>query len=553
MSKRVLTAGKSFRSGQKITLARAIGWGVTDCMGGGSGAIIGAYFMFFLTTFMGISALKAAAIMAVSKAIDMVTNVVVGSLSDRLYMTQIGRSIGRRRVFLLIGSPLMLVFGLLWVSGMPYGYYFVVYILFDICDSIVMIPYITLPSEMTDSYTERTLMSTVRMFFSSATGSIATLFSGFLLAVLGDSNPKAYTIMGVVFAVIFAVVVIITFSSTWERPLSELMLEEIAAKKTYRQEFDLVRTMKALWGEIVEYLSTFRIRAFREHLAIYLFGVTAQDVFSQIFMYYVVFDLLRSASFGSSLLSVGLVAVPFTFLWGYLFVRIGASRLYAIAFSMVLLCMGGYYLLFVSGAAGAGLVVAAYAISVVFQIFKSIVYFVPWNVFPFIPDIDEAVTAMRREGRFSGMMNFLRKATSSLAGIVVGFCLDRIGFKAGSTMQTYEVRQGIALIMLVGVGVLSVIALLMALRFHVNRSTHAQLRAELSRLKEGGRPQDVKPDVKKVIEDLTGVPYMSMRYCRPDAAARGLVRGSVSEGLVSDADAVEKAGGNTPWHGKDDE
>src|SRR5207237_1058216 len=35
--------------------------------------------------------------------------------------------------------------------------------------------------------------------------------------------------------------------------------------------------------------------------------------------------------------------------------------------------------------------------------------FVPWSVYNYLPDVDEAVTARRREGIFAGVMTLVRK------------------------------------------------------------------------------------------------------------------------------------------------
>ncbi|WP_219925098.1 MFS transporter, partial [Halomonas sp. ND22Bw] len=39
--------------------------------------------------------------------------------------------------------------------------------------------------------------------------------------------------------------------------------------------------------------------------------------------------------------------------------------------------------------------------------------FVPWSVYNYLPDVDEAVTGQRREGIFAGVMTLLRKVAQS--------------------------------------------------------------------------------------------------------------------------------------------
>ena len=53
-----------------------------------------------------------------------------------------------------------------------------------------------------------------------------------------------------------------------------------------------------------------------------------------------------------------------------------------------------------------------------------------------------------------------------------------------------------------------------ASRFHLSKKTFNVLAAELTRLQKGGSMKDVKPDTKRVCEQLTGVPYDSIEFWR---------------------------------------
>lgn len=490
---------------KKVGLGRAIGWGITDSMGGGSGTIMGTYLLFFLTTYAGLPALQAASIFGISRLVDMGTNIVVGSLTDNFYKTKLGQKYGRRRFFLLIGSPLMLIFGLMWLPGLPFLFYLSVYMMFDMLDSIVMIPYVTMPSEMTDDYDERTLMSTTRMFFSGLTGTVATTIAGILLAVFGEDNSMAYTIMGAGFAIYFMIVVFITYKSTWERPYTPEMLAEI--NNPNHEKLSIRYFINLIKQELIHYFTTLKVRAFRQHLSIYLLALTAQDIFSQLFVYFVVFDLLKTASFASALLAVGIIGLPFTPIWGLLFVKIGPKNLYSLSFSLVILLLAAFTGLYYFKITGHLLIALAFIISAAYQVFKGILYFVPWNVFPFIPDIDQIMTRQRREGHFAGMMNFSRKATGSVAALVVGFCLTQIHFQSGASTQTVGVQTGLANLILFGVGGVTIVAWLIATRFNLNKKNHSILVAEIARLEAGGSKDSVDPETEKVVESLTGIPY----------------------------------------------
>ena len=105
---------------KKITIARGVGYGLVDLMGGGAFTIIGAFLLFFYTTFAGLTPIEGASIIAIARIVDAIASLFIGSISDNFYKTKLGKIFGRRRFFLLIGAPLMAVYVLLWTTGRSY-------------------------------------------------------------------------------------------------------------------------------------------------------------------------------------------------------------------------------------------------------------------------------------------------------------------------------------------------------------------------------------------------------------------------------------------------
>lgn len=209
---------------KKITIPVSIGYGLTDIMGGGAFTVIGAWLLFFYTTFVGLSPVEAASIVAIARIVDAIVSLFMGSFTDHFYKNYFGKKFGRRRFFLLIGAPLMLVYALLWLDGMTYGFYLAVYLAFEIIAAMVLIPWETLPSEMTKDFNQRTKLSTCRMFLSASGTFLATFIPGLLIGYFGENSAHAYLINGVIFAVLFMVCVFISWKVTWERELTPEML-----------------------------------------------------------------------------------------------------------------------------------------------------------------------------------------------------------------------------------------------------------------------------------------------------------------------------------------
>lgn len=488
---------------RKVTLRTSIGFGLTDIMGGGAFTVIGAWLLFFFTTFAGLSPVQAASIIAIARIVDAVIALFVGSFSDNLLKFKVGRKFGRRRFFLLIGSPLMLTYVLLWVSGMNYWYYLFTYLLFEVIAAMVLIPWETLPSEMTKDFNERTKMSTARMFISGTGTFLATFVPGQLLAVLGQDSPYAFLVNGAFFAILFAVCIFISYKSTWEPKLSPE--EEQAIIERSKQTKSFTDQLKEIGSVIKGYFTTFKIKAFRKHLGIYIFSFTAKDVFNTVFVYFCVFALGQSSTLGANLLSLSIIGIPITIVAGFLIVKFGPANLFKLSYSIMILCLIGFYMIYLTQPSS--MIVMLFVTAGIYQVGRSILEFTPWNVFPFIPDVDEIVTRERREGLFAAVMTFARKSSVAVATMAVGILLETGGFVKGAAIQSPEAVQTIVYTLVLVTASLLLISLGIAFTFKLNKRTHGILVDEIDRLKNNGSKADVDPETKKIVENLTGYSY----------------------------------------------
>lgn len=490
------------RTNKKITIPVSIGYGMTDIMGGGAFTVIGAWLLFFYTTFVGLSPVEAASIVAIARIVDAIVSLFMGSFTDHFYKNYLGKKFGRRRFFLLIGAPLMLVYMLLWLDGMSYVFYLAVYLAFEIIAAMVLIPWETLPSEMTKDFNSRTKLSTCRMFLSASGTFLATFIPGLLIKYFGEHDANAYFINGAVFAILFMVCVFISWKVTWERDLTPEMLAELESNTPKRS---FLENLTALGNLFKEYASTLKVRAFRKHLAIYLFSFTAKDVYNTVFVFFCVYCLNVSSSLAGTLLSMSIVGLPVTLLAGMAIIKYGPSRLYVFAYCLMMLCLGGFFLVYQFPTDNKVLLLVALA--GVYQVGRCVLEFTPWNVFPFIPDIDEMITRQRREGLFAAVMTFSRKTTVAIATFVVGLLMQSGGFVKGSISQPQEAINTIAMLMFIGTSSLLLIALWQALTFHLNKRTHKIFVDEVERLKNNGLKQNVTGEVRHIVEDLTGYNY----------------------------------------------
>lgn len=506
------------RTNRKITIPVSIGYGLTDIMGGGAFTVIGAWLLFFYTTFVGLSPVEAASIVAIARIVDAVVSLFMGSFTDHFYKNPLGKRFGRRRFFLLIGAPLMLVYILLWVTGMSFWFYLAVYLAFEIIAAVVLIPWETLPSEMTKDFNSRTKLSTCRMFLSASGTFLATFIPGLLISHFGEHDPHAYFINGVVFAVLFMFCVFISWKVTWERELTPEMLAELERD---RQPRSFIEKIAAVGNLFKEYFSTLKVRAFRKHLAIYLFSFTAKDVYNTVFVFFCVYCLNVSPSLSGALLSMSIVGLPVTLLAGVAIIKFGPSRLYVFAYTLMMLCLVGLFMVYQFPTENK--ITILVVLAALYQVGRCVLEFTPWNVFPFIPDIDEMITRQRREGLFAAVMTFSRKTTVAIATFIVGVMLQEGGFVKGSQVQPESAVNTIAMLLFIGTAGLLLIALWQAATFRLNKRTHKIFVDEVERLKAKGSKHDVTPETRRIVEDLTGYSYDDL-WNEPQQAGSKLSR-----------------------------
>ncbi|HEX4503081.1 MAG TPA: MFS transporter [Scandinavium sp.] len=487
---------------RRVGYGVAIGYGVTDLFGGGAFAVIGTWLLFFYTTYCGLSVLEAGSIFAIARVIDAILSPVMGYVTDNFGDTWLGRKFGRRRFFLLLSAPLMFLYALVWVTDMSYWYYLGTYLSIELLSAMVLVPWETLAAEMTNRFSERTRLSGVRMMCSQFGGFLAVSVPGIIMQFTGKDNSLTYTLTGSIFALIFFIAVFTTWACTWE---AKDVREEYEFKPVNNRKSGLFNHLKYL---VLDLLSSFKIRAFRQHIIIYICSFTAMDVFGSVFTYYVVYALGRDAGAVSGLLTIAaFVSVPGTFGFMMLMNKLnitpsGALRL---SYSCIFAVLAFLFVVYINDIAVPTLLFSA--VFVVLGAARAGLYYIPWNIYSFIPDVDEMVTRQRREGIFAGVMVLTRKSTVALAIMLIGIVLEESGFVKGGGSQPISALHAIIGLMIFATAALLAISFLMTYKFKLNQATHKTLIKEIARRKLGGAASDCDENTRQVIKDLTGLPY----------------------------------------------
>jgi oligogalacturonide transporter len=454
---------------EKLPLWRKIGYGLGDIYGGGSGVVISFYYLIFLTDVVQIGPALAGTVILISKIYDSITDPFEGLIADRTRTR-----FGRRRPYLIAGVPLVfLSFVALFYpfsvssEAARFGLVIMSYLFFSTVVSLVSLNYNALHSEITLDYNERSTISSIRIFFSTAASIAAALLPLEIVKAFPDVHT-GYIVMGVAFGLFFALPLIATVLSVKERP----EFQQPAGSFDWRDSF----------------IKPFQNRTFIYTLAMYLFAFVAIDTVSTIVAYFVRYYLQRGDEISyvnGTLLIVQVISLPFYLalskrtskVRGYI---VGlAIWVVAMLFSFLLVPgLPAYWIYVFAALVGwgtGGIVVMIYAI------------------FPDIPDVDELGSGKRQEGMYSALVTFVRKFSSALAIFAVSIMIE----KAGYVKPVQQTIQGITKIieqpqsdtflltlrlvfMLLPV-ILLTLALISAARFPLTPDLHRRLNALLAK------------------------------------------------------------------------
>lgn len=481
---------------RKITMAHTLCYGSANLLGSGALAISGAWLIYFYTTFCNLSVVEAAAIFSVASILDAISNPVMGYISDNFYNTRIGRKFGRRRFFILIGIPLVLLYPLMWVQGFGFWYYLTTYALFELVYTSIMVPYETLATEMTTDFAVRSKLTGSKAMFGKGANFLAAFIPAQLFLIYSKESPTPFLLTGIIYAVIMSAAMMALYLTSWERPFNEVAQEKTTS---------LWQALKKLCADMA---STFHLKIFRKHLGMYLLGFGAEWLFASAFTYFIIFGLGQDKHIVAYLNGFSSVMqLASTLLFIAICIRMGFARPYRIALTIVCISVLGYAALYFLGWSQQTTVIALFAITAVFGLGTGGVYYIPWTVYTFLADVDEVLTGRRREGIYAGAMTFAGKLTRSVVVFGMGWTLSQFGFLSGQATQPTTAVYAIIGVFTLGVIGLALGGIYYTTQMKLDRKNHAVLLEEIARIRAGGKIADIPAHARAVAEELTGWKY----------------------------------------------
>lgn len=403
-----------------LSLGQKAGWGLAD-LGVVVFVVVKQLLIFaFLTSYLGVPAAIAGAATTSVLIFDMITDPLVGYLSDRSQSRW-----GRRAPFMVIGAVVM-VAGMVGIFAVPDGLRGVAALpwvlgffgLATLGFTMVAIPYGATAGEITQDSAERSAMTAWRMGFAS----VGILIGGALLPGLAAAYDHVTAVM-----IISPLIIGAIWLSVWAvrraprgtTPSSASPVEMLRLVFANRPFVVLV----ALYGVMT--LAIALITAGLPFAAVYLVADRGDTAFSGLAQALTVLSLMFAAFTMGSILSQAF--------WVWLSARLGKlGALIAGLLSYIVLLWGlSLVLPSTNVTAIAGMFVLAGMANGSYQQ-------IPWAIYPDLMDITRRETGEAIEGAFSAIWLFGQKLANALAPGLLGLILAAYGWQETTAGQVAQ-------------------------------------------------------------------------------------------------------------------
>ena len=376
----------------------------------------------YMTDTLAISAALAGAALFAPRLLDVVTDPLMGLLSDRTKSRW-----GRRRPYFVLGAlvtslALALLFNCPDFESVPARLAYVVgfYVVMQLGVTIFMVPYYALPAELSSDPHERTKLMSSRAAFSFCGGLLGGALAPQLIA-LGGGGQDGYSMMSVVIGCICGAAFASAFFGTRKAHLIE-------AETT---ALPIIEQFKVALGN----------RPFRIFMLSFIAYLCSFGCFVASIPYYAGNILGQDAILSTVWLSVNVPAVASIPFWTLAARRWEKHQVLVASLGLMALTSAALFL-------GQGELSVLLSITVLLGIGFGGSQVACWAMLPDIIQWDYAQSGVQRGGIFAGCMTAFEKTGLALGGLLTGALLATTGYvesTTGDAVQPASALTGIKL------------------------------------------------------------------------------------------------------------
>jgi len=365
--------------------------------------------LFFMTNLLGIRPSVGGALLFISKVVDVLSNPVIGLLSDRTRTR-----IGRRRPYLLGGGLLMAVaFVLVFTvpAGLPElataAYLLAMMILLSLGYATFTVPYLAVAAETTRTYDERTSIMAYRVVFILLGSLVGTAVAPAIATPQGVGTRESFATMALLLSVVIVVASVWCFwgtrRATFYNP--EGKSEGLMAQMRIALANGPFATLAL--AKLLQLIGVASVITCALYLTRYVLDIGGFQV--------VLFFLTMSVS--------STLAVP---VWWLISRRFGKKHAYIVA-------VAGYALTSLSwlgadAVTGPSDLAFVYGRAVLLGLSSGGIILLGVSMLPDTIEYDRLTSGVRREGIFSGVWSAIEKGATAVGGLLIGLVLDLMGF-----------------------------------------------------------------------------------------------------------------------------
>lgn len=444
---------------------KKIAFATADILGGGSFNIINFLYSGFLVLTVGVSAFWASLIILLARVWDAIIDPIMGYISDKTKSR-----FGKRRVYMIFVSPFLIV--ALYFLFFPYNFSDEIlrviaclasYLVFCMVQSMIMVPYYSLSSEISSDYQERASFNSIRLGFSIFSSILCVAVPGMIINSFADSRV-GYQVMSISFGILFAVSSF--FTGVFAR-------EEIVTPPT---------TTKFVVKDIVQPL---KLKSYRQYLYLLLVVQMCMAIMSGIFFFYIDFYIVRSQTNAGNSTMVGLisaalmfgmqiVALPFYLKMIEKFGKMASYRIGAVIWIVI-----GLIVLFIPADLQAEWVI--YVIAGLMGFGISGPGLVPHAMFGDVVDAYQYVYKERVDGQMGGFTNFINQISQAIGLSAAMFILGLAGFQETDLVnpvlsQPESAQLALKLIMALSPLIFMVIGIYITYKYKIDKDLQNQIK-----------------------------------------------------------------------------
>jgi len=448
----------------KHELRKKLAFASADIFGGGSFNIINFLFPGFLALTVGINPFWISFIMLIARGWDAITDPLMGYISDHTKS-----KMGKRRIYLVISSPLVLVG--MYLLFFPYSFsseglrvvaVLLSYLIFTTIQTSIMIPYYSLSSEISSDYQERASYNSYRLGFSIFASIICVAVPGIIVSLFDDASI-GYQVMSLSFGLLFGLSVLFTGLFAREEITTPIVSTKLSIK---------------------EMAKPLGLRPFRQYLGMFLVLQMSMAIMSGLFFFYVDFYITKDITAGGGSSMVGLIAAALMFsmqivaLPMYLFIISKKGKTFAYRFGAILWIVTAMALLLIPANVNPFVI---YLLGAMMGLGISGPGLVPHTMYGDVVDAGQLKFKDRLDGQMSGFTNFVNKVSQAIGLALVMAIIGFAGFQSQDLTQPTIVSQpdsamlAIRLIMAFAPLIFMGIGILISLRYKITSSKQKEI------------------------------------------------------------------------------